>query len=159
MRRFFAILALMVATTVAAHAQSIRFGESIPSLNLQSSIDETLAIYNRDYVCLIFAHSESKPCVDAMRNFAPTAQAISKQCAIVVITTESELNKASIVERLGIEDYILAFDSNGRTFKAFGINYVPFAVIYRTKNSHIEWFGPMHHIETSTFQKTSRRSK
>ena len=159
MRRFFAILTLMVATTVVAHAQSIRLGEPVPSLSLQSSIDETLALYNRDYVCLIFAHSESEPCVDAIRDFAPTAEDISKQCAIVVITTESELDKDSIVERLGVEDYILAFDSQGRTFKAFGIQYVPFAVVYRTKNSRIEWFGPMHHIETSTFQKTSKHSK
>lgn len=159
MRRFFAILTLMVATTVVAHAQSIRLGEPVPSLSLQSSIDEILALYNRDYVCLIFAHSESEPCVDAIRDFAPTAEDISKQCAIVVITTESELDKDSIVERLGVEDYILAFDSQGRTFKAFGIHYVPFAVVYRTKNSRIEWFGPMHHIETSTFQKTSKHSK
>lgn len=159
MRRFFAILTLMVAATVVAHAQSIRLGEPVPSLSLQSSIDETLALYNRDYVCLIFAHSESEPCVDAIRDFAPTAEDISKQCAIVVITTESELDKDSIVERLGVEDYILAFDSQGRTFKAFGIHYVPFAVVYRTKNSRIEWFGPMHHIETSTFQKTSKHSK
>lgn len=159
MRRFFAILLFMVATTVGTQAQSIRLGEPVPSLSLQSSIDETLAIYNRDYVCLIFAHSESKPCVDALRNFAPTAEAISKQCAIVVITSESELDREVITERLGVEDYILAFDSQGRTFKAFGIHYVPFAVIYRTKNSHIEWFGPMHHIETSTFQRTSKRSK
>lgn len=159
MRRFFAILTLMVATTVVAHAQSIRLGEPVPSLSLQSSIDEPLALYNRDYVCLIFAHSESEPCVDAIRDFAPTAEDISKQCAIVVITTESELDKDSIVERLGVEDYILAFDSQGRTFKAFGIHYVPFAVVYRTKNSRIEWFGPMHHIETSTFQKTSKHSK
>lgn len=159
MRRFFAILLLMVATSVGVHAQSIRLGESVPALSLQSSIDETLAIYNRDYVCLIFAHSESQPCVDAIRNFAPTAEAIGKQCAIVVITTENELDKEAVAERLGAEDYILAFDSQGRTFKSFGIHYVPFAVVYRTKNSRIEWFGPMHHIETSTFQRTSKRSK
>lgn len=156
MRRFFAILFLMMATTVGVQAQSIRLGESVPALSLQSSIDETLAIYNRDYVCLIFAHSESKPCVDAIRDFAPTAKAISKQCAIVVITTENELDKEAVTERLDAEDYILAFDGQGRTFKSFGIHYVPFAVVYRTKNSRIEWFGPMHHIEPSTLKNSSR---
>ena len=157
MRRFLAILAIMMATTVAAHAQSIRLGETIPTINVSPSVDETLALYNRDYTCLIFAHSESQPCVDAMRNFRATAEEISLSCAIVVITSESEADSEAIIERLGIEEYIVAFDENNRTLKAFGIHYVPFAVVYRTKNSRIEWFGPITHFDKKTIKKLSNR--
>ncbi len=157
MRRILYILALMVATTVAAHAQSIRLGEAIPAISVSPTIDETLALYNRDYTCLIFAHSESKPCVEALRDFRATAEEIGLTCAIVVITGESEVDSEAIIERLGIEDYIVAFDDNNRTLRAFGINYVPFAVIYRTKNSRVEWFGPVHHMGRDIIDKISNR--
>ena len=157
MRRILYILALMVATTVAAHAQSIRLGETIPAISVSPTIDETLALYNRDYTCLIFAHSQSKPCIEALHDFGATAKEIDLSCAIVVITGEAEADSDAIVERLGIEDYILAFDDNNRTHKAFGIHYVPFAVIYRTKNSRIEWFGPLHHIKPEIIEEISNR--
>lgn len=157
MRRILAILTLMVATAVAAHAQSIRLGEPIPAISVSPAIDEELALYNRDYTCLIFAHSASTPCVEALRNFKATAEEIHLSCAIVIITGEAESNREEIVERLGIEEYIVAFDDNNRTLRAFGINYVPFAVIYRTKNSRVEWFGPMHHLRRDTIEEISNR--
>ncbi len=157
MRRILAILTLMVATAVTAHAQSIRLGEPIPTISVSPAINEELALYNRDYTCLIFAHSESAPCVEALRNFKATAEEIHLSCAIVIITGEAESNSEAIIERLGIEEYIVAFDENNRTLRAFGINYVPFAVIYRTKNSRVEWFGPVHHMGRDIIEKISKR--
>jgi hypothetical protein len=84
--------------------------------------------------------------VDAMSNFNSTAERLNSQCAIVIITGEAEENSAEITERLSAENYILAFDDNNNTLKAFGINYVPFVVIYRNKNSRVKWFGPIHHL-------------
>ena len=146
MRHLLAIIALLCATAVGVSAQSIRLGGQIPALSLTTDIDDTLAMYNRDYTCLIFAHSQSKPCVDALRNFADTAKSIDKQCAIVVMTGETEEDSEAIIQRLNIEDYTVAFDDNNRTIKAFGIQYVPFVVIYRTKNERVMWFGPIHHL-------------
>ena len=149
----------MCATTLGASAQSVRLGEPVPTLNVTPHISDMLDIYNREYTCLIFVHSESKPCVEAMRNFAATAKSIEKQCAIAFITSEDESNRDAIVERLGIEDYNLAFDHNNRTFKAFGIQYAPFVVIYRTKNSRIEWFGPIHHLGGVVIERLNQRHK
>ena len=157
MRHIFAIIAIICATAVGASAQSVRLGEPIPSMHVSPNLDDALEMYKRDYTCLIFAHSESAPCVDAMHNFANTAQSIERQCAIVVITNESESDRELIIERLNIEDYILAFDNNNRTFKAFGIQYAPFVVIYRTKNSRIEWFGPIHQLNHNTFRQISKQ--
>lgn len=149
----------MCATTLGASAQSVRLGEPVPTLNVTPHIGDMLDIYNRDYTCLIFVHSESKPCVEAMRNFAATAKSIEKQCAIAFITSEDESNRDAIVERLGIEDYNIAFDHNNRTFKAFGIQYAPFVVIYRNKNSRIEWFGPIHHLGGVVIERLNQRQK
>jgi hypothetical protein len=146
MRHLLAIVAFICATAFSANAQSIRLDETIPALSVTTNLDETLAMYNRDYTCLIFAHSESKPCVDAMSNFNSTAERLNSQCTIVIITGEAEENSAVITERLSAENYILAFDDNNNTLKAFGINYVPFVVIYRNKNSRVKWFGPIHHL-------------
>ena len=157
MRRFLTILAIMMATTVAAHAQSIRLGETIHAINVSPSVDETLALYNRDYTCLIFAHSESGPCVDAMREFNAIAKQIDLACAIVIITVEDSADSKGIIQRLDIEDYILAFDVDNRTLNAFGIQYVPFAVVYRSKNSRIEWFGPMHHVDDYMLEKIRKQ--
>ena len=157
MRHIFAIIAIICATAVYSSAQSVRIGEPIPSLHVSPNIEDSISVYDRDYTCLIFAHSESAPCVKAMQNFATTAQSIEKQCAIVVITNESESDREIIIERLNIDNYVLAFDNNSRTFKAFGIQYAPFVVIYRTKNSRIEWFGPIHQLNSNIFKQISKR--
>ena len=157
MRHLIAILAIVMASTIGAQAQSMRLGESVPTISVSPSIDETLELYNRNYTCLIFAHSQSEPCIDALREFQATAEQIKRTCAIVIITSEAEIEEDAIVERLGIDDYILAFDNDNRTFKNFGISYVPFAVVYRNKNSRIEWFGPIHHLESKTIKNLSNR--
>ena len=157
MRRLFAILVLICATVIGAHAQSIRLGEQVPALSITYSIDETLELYNRDYTCLIFAHSDSKPCADAMHSFAATAPSIERDCAIVVVTCEAESDRENITERLKAHEYILAFDDNYNTFKAFGIHYVPFVVIYRNKNSRIVWFGPIHQLNKDTLRQLRNR--
>ena len=157
MRYLFATIVLFCATAFGAHAQSIRLGEQVPALSVTSDINETLELYNRDYTCLIFAHSDSKPCVDAMHGFAATAPAIERDCAIVVVTCEDESEREVIAERLKAKDYILAFDDNNSTYKAFGIHYVPFVVIYRNKNSRIEWFGPIHHLDKETIKQFRNR--
>lgn len=157
MRRLFAILVLFCATAFGAHAQSIRLGEQVPDLSVTPDINETLELYNRDYTCLIFAHSDSKPCADAMHSFAATAPSIERDCAIVVVTCEAESDRDIITERLKAREYILAFDDNNSTFKAFGIHYVPFVVIYRNKNSRIEWFGPIHQLNKDTIRQFRNR--
>ena len=157
MRHLFAIIVLICATVFGAHAQSIRLGEQIPALSITSDINETLELYNRDYTCLIFAHSESSPCVDAMHNFAATAISLQRDCTIVVVTCEAESDRDIITERLKAEEYILAFDNDNNTFKAFGIHYVPFVVIYRNKNSRIEWFGPIHQLGKNTIKQFRNR--
>lgn len=157
MRRIILILALVLATAVGAYAQSIRLGEPIPAVSVSTDLGETLDIYNRDYVCLVFAHSESKPCIEAMANFRTTALDISDHCAIVVITNENEADRSIIAERLSAEDHIVAFDIDNRTFRAFGIHYVPFVVVYRSRNSHIEWFGPIHQLDSKLFDPKRKR--
>lgn len=157
MRVIFAIIAIICATTIEVSAQSVRLGEPIPSIHATPNIEDALAAYNREYTCLIFAHSESKPCVDAMRNFEPMAKSIERECAIVVITNEDAQDSEAIIERLNIENYILTFDDNNRTFRAFGIQYAPFAVIYKTKNSRIKWFGPIHHLDNTIIQEIRKR--
>ena len=157
MRRLLAIIVILLASALAAHAQSIRLEETIPTVSVEPSIDETLKLYNREYTCLIFVHSESEPCAEAMRNFRAIAEMIYRTCAIVVITGEDASESEAIAERLDIEDYILAFDVDNRTLKAFGINYVPFAVVYRNKNSRIEWFGPLRSFDEEIIDKLSNR--
>lgn len=157
MRHLFAIIALICATALGAHAQSIRLGEQVPALSVTSDINEILELYNRDYTCLIFVHSDSEPCVDAMHTFAATAPYIERDCAIVVVTCEAESEREAITKRLKTEQYILAFDDENSTFKAFGIHYVPFVVIYRNKNSRIEWFGPIHQLGKNTIKQFRNR--
>lgn len=157
MRYFFAIIALICTTAIGASAQCVRLGKPIPSIHITPDIDDITKNHDCDYTCLIFAHSESMPCVEAMRNFEDKAKNMAKECVIVVITNEDAQNREAIIEQLNIQNYILAFDDNNRTFKAFGIHYAPFAVIYRTKSSRIEWFGPIHQLDSAIIRKISNR--
>ena len=82
---------------------------------------------------------------------------VGKSSLFNLITGEDSADSKDIIQRLDIEDYILAFDVDNRTLNAFGIQYVPFAVVYRSKNSRIEWFGPMHHVDDYMLEKIRKQ--
>ena len=70
---------------------------------------------------------------------------------IVLVTKERPDNHTEIVERLGTDKYTIAYDIDGKTYRSFGINFVPFGIVYSTKRKRVESFGPVENICNGTY--------
>lgn len=149
MRYILTILALVMAIAVDADAQSIRLGDRIPDTQFGKELD----VAYKEHVCLAFINTESAPCLSAVESIVNIIGAHSRSIELVFVCNQApgcEKDIAHITE--GIK-HTMAYDSEARIFKAYGIEYVPYMVIYSTKRSRIEWFGSMRQLSEKTIEQ------
>lgn len=148
MRYFYTILLLVILTHLDVNAQRVRLGERLPDVKVESEFGTRLQDTNKDFVCLVFINSHSKPCIDEVRKIDPN---LLYDMDIILVTQEHPETKDEIIARLGTSQYSIAFDIENKTFRSFGIRYVPFCVIYKERNRRIEWFGPTDRLVSRTY--------
>ena len=148
MRYFYAILLLVILTHLDVNAQRVRLGERLPDVKVESEFGTRLQDTNKDFVCLVFINSHSKPCIDEVRKIDPN---LLYDMELILVTQEQPNTKDEITSRLGTSQYSIAFDIEDKTFRSFGIRYVPFCVIYKQRNRRIEWFGPTDRLVSNTY--------
>lgn len=147
----------MLFTASAAMAQNIRLGERIPAIDIHATMGTHLDHIETDYVCLVFIHSSSLPCIEALDEFAPIADCVKQQMSVVLITPEDPDGKKELLTRFVDDNTSVAFDRDYKTFSAFGINFAPFGVIYDTKRSHAEWFGSIQQLDVEILTEITQR--
>ncbi len=146
MKRIAIIVAMMLAAVTHVQAQNLRLGEKVPSINVDSKLGKELNLGTKEYVCMIFIHSESLPCIKAFADMGDMRTTLLDNLDIVLVTTEQRDIEADIAQRIDTLGMTLAFDTERKTFKAFGINYVPFCVIFDKRRSKAQWFGPVNQL-------------
>ena len=148
LKHFFTIFILLCVATFDTKAQSIRLGERIPEIDVASIYGSKLEYADKDLMCMVFINSKSTPCIEAIRNLDTSLLEIMN---IVLVTSERIDHYDEILNRLDCRRFAIAHDVDGKTFKSFGINYVPYGVIYDTNRKRIEWFGPIQHLGGGTY--------
>lgn len=149
MRRILTILAIIMATAIEADAQSIRLGDRIPDIPLSQELD----VAYRDYVCLMFINTASAPSLTAIENITTIVKEWAPNMELVFVCNQApgcEKDIAHLTE--GIK-HTMAYDSEARIFKAFGIEYVPYMVIYSTRRNRIVWFGSTRQFNDNTIEQ------
>lgn len=139
-------LTALLGITTNAEAQTIRLGERIPDISVESEYGRSLEQIASSYVCLIFIHSDSAPCINAVNAIESIEEIHNEAIHKVLVTYEGVEDEHSIRNRITLRNYTLAFDNEQRTFDAFEVSYVPFGVIYDTRRNRIHWFGPLHQL-------------
>jgi len=141
------ILAIAMSASVA-EAQHLKLGERLPSIDVDSSVGSDLKLVDRAYTCIVFMHSESKPSVDAIREFSKMTLSLRGHLAVVLITPEQDGFEQEVLNSFTSSDTILAFDNDYRTFENFNVSHIPFAVIYDTKSRRVKWFGSLMQLSS-----------
>lgn len=158
MRRFITIAFAVLFTASAALAQNIRLGERIPAIDIDATMGTHLDHIETEYVCLVFIHSSSLPCIEALEEFVVVADEVKQQMSVVLITPERHDDEKELLARFVDDNTSVAFDRDYKTFNAFGINFAPFGVIYDTKRCRAQWFGSIQQLDTATlWQITQQR--
>ena len=156
------IMIIMVAFIVwcgQTNAQNIRLGEKIPEISVESVLGDQLRMIKQEYTCLIFMHSKCEPCVKALPDFHKIASPLGDKLAVVLLTNESRDMEEHLQREFGSYVTSIAFDRNKHTYRAFGINFVPFGVIYNTKSRRIEWFGSIQQLDNKQLQTICKPQK
>ncbi|MBO5832320.1 MAG: redoxin domain-containing protein [Alistipes sp.] len=143
MRYTLIILSLLLSFATEVSAQRVRIGERIPDIEVQSEYGPKLEYIENDYTCLVFINSHSAPCIEALKHINSD---MLYDTDIVLVTKEKPENHSEIVKRLGTDQYTIAYDVEGKTYRSFGVNYVPFSVIYSTKRKRVESFGSVEYL-------------
>lgn len=146
MKRIAIIVAIMLAVATNVEAQNLRLGEKVPAISLDSELGKELNLGTKEYVCMIFIHSESTPCIDAFANMGDVRTTLLENLDIVLVTAEQRDIESDITQRIDTLGMTLAFDTERKTFKSFGINYVPYCVIFDKRRGKAQWFGPVKQL-------------
>lgn len=142
----------------AASAQSLRLGEPIPDIDIISAMGPELKQMRREFVCLVFVHPDSKPCIEALTKFQEVDNALANDMSVVLITYTGQKNRA-IMQPFVDRNTTVAFDNKQHTFRNFGIEHVPFSVIYCHKHRRTLWFGTLNQLDRATAEEVIKNHK
>lgn len=157
MRRIYIILVAIIALCSSVSAQNIRLGEKIPEISVESIHGEDLRNIEHEHTCIVFMHSQCQPCIAALPLFYQAAAPYGDRLAIVLLTNEPKEMEEVLAEKFGSFVTSIAFDKGAHTYRSFGINFVPFAVIYNTKSRRIEWFGSMQQLDDNVLNNICKQ--
>ena len=136
--RFFATLLTTLLLSFNAMGENIIVGERLPDISIRKWLMDTQPS-DAEYTCILFYHSESKLCQKSLEFIEQYIATHNKSLNVIIITKE-EYSRAGVTLTRHLNDYTgVAFDDNGRTFRYFGVKYIPFCVISR-KNRAV-WCG------------------
>ena len=130
---FFTLLLSLGAT-----AENIVVGDRVPDLSIRQWLMDSQPS-DAEYTCYIFYHSQSGLCNKSLENIRQYAAGSNSSLNVVIITKE-EYSSAGVKLTRYLNDHTgVAFDDNGRTFRYFGVKYIPFCVVSHKKR--VVWCG------------------
>ena len=139
MRRVLIALAFIFGSIVTAHSQNITTGKVVPDLKIKQWLMD-LRPDDADYTCVMFYHSESPQCHKYVSHIKSITKQASERINVIIITKEKYADAGvTLTEHLG-GNVCVAFDDAGRSFRNFGIKFIPFCVIYNKKRI-AQWCG------------------
>ena len=140
MKRLFLCTILALLSFSDGVCQSVIVGDKLPSNIFQRRWLMDIQPDEADYTCILFYHSESELCKQSLRRIKQLIKDNAPQFNLVIITKEN-YSKAGVALTEHLADNIgVAFDDRGRTFRYFGVKFIPFCVIGDSKRRAV-WCG------------------
>lgn len=138
MKRFFTVILAIFALTLNAAAENVIIGDKLPDMSIKKWLMDTQPS-DAEYTCILFFHSKSDLCQKTLSKLKRYTKQWGEKLNLIIITKEnySEVGVSltqHLDERIGV-----AFDDNGRTFRYFGVKFIPYCVISQKKR--VEWCG------------------
>lgn len=137
MRHILLMFAALTLSMHLAHGQKLIIGGRAPELKVKEWATTKPAESGPRLIEFFF--SGSKPSVDRLTQVDAIAKTFNGRLTVIVITKEPKDKVMSILSPSS-RSYFVAMDDNGRSFDAYGIQFVPFCVIIDNKG-RIAWFG------------------
>ena len=139
MRKFLSVLIAVIGAATLANAQSVITGEVAPDLKVKQWLMD-LQPEEADYTCIVFYHSESPQCRKWLGRVKSLTQSVEAKINVIILTKEKYGDAGvTLTEHLGANTCV-AFDDEGRSFRNYGVKFIPFCVICNKKRIAL-WCG------------------
>ncbi len=139
MKKTILALAAALLTLAAANAENIVIGEKLPETRFRKWLMD-LQPDAADYTCILFYHSESPLCRRCLQRIKGMVSKYGTKLNVIIVTKEDYATAGvTLTEYLG-DRIAVAFDDGGRTFRYFGVKFIPFCVVSDRKRRAV-WCG------------------
>ena len=150
MKRLFIIIFVFFALPLSLKAQNTIIGDRMPEVSLKKWLMDAQP-EEAEYSCWLFYHSESRLCQQALEKIKRHIDKYEKVLNLTIITKE-EHKDAGVTLTKHLKEYVgVAFDDGGRTFRNFGVKYIPYCVISR--KNRVVWCGNAAMLNDQTIEK------
>lgn len=139
MKRTILLTFIALVASLAVRAQEIVIGERVPDFRPTEWLGAAPSENDRRATLLVFYHTESQPCVEALPYVDSLARSM-KNGRVIVVAMESKERIAPSLVRYMSERFYVAIDRSERVFQSYGIRYVPFGVLVDPKG-RAQWIG------------------
>jgi hypothetical protein len=145
------LLAILFSATTYVKAENIVIGDKLPDIRLQSWLMD-MQPDQASYTCILFYHTESELCKRSLKQIKRLVKANAPHFNMIIITKE-DYKSAGVALTEHLADNIgVAFDDRGRTFRYFGVKFIPFCVICNKKRIAL-WCGHAGGLTQQTLEK------
>ncbi len=127
MKKLLVFILLLGLAAPTALAQKLIIGEKAPDLRVKEWLSERRPTDGRAQF-IEFYHSSSKVSNDRLAILDQIAKKYAEKMDVIVIAKEPSDKVAAIIKPQE-RNFCVALDDEGRTFKAYAIQYVPFSVV------------------------------
>lgn len=141
-------------TTLTLSAQRVEVGYYAPRIEGVEWISDPYVASNK-YLLVEFFHSTNQDCRARIEVCNSLARDYRNSLEVVMFTREPSEQVASML----LHDYqyfYVGVDESGKLFRAFGTNYVPYAVVINPKG-RIVWTGNPTLLTKDTLEKLLRQ--
>lgn len=140
MKRKAVLTAAAALIWLAGAAQGVAIGEKIPDLKADRWVGSRKPMAQPSKMMLIeFFHPANPECIDRLAVIDGWAKKYPAALTVAIISREDSPETTAILERVSPPCYA-GLDAAGRTFGAFGVQYVPYAVLADPRGRVI-WMG------------------
>lgn len=136
----FTFLVILATAFSAARlpAQKLVIGERAPEVKIQKWLISQPTMDGKA-VMVEFFHPSNEKSGERIAKLNALASANNSNIVVVVMAKDESGNAVQMLTS-GSPSYYPAIDDGGKTFTAFGVKYIPYAVLY-DKRGRILWLG------------------
>lgn len=150
MKQLLIIIFAIITLPLSIKAQNIIIGDKMPEISVRKWLMDSEP-NEAEYSCLLFYHSQSHLCQEALITIKQHINTYGDKLNLKIITKENYKN-AGVALTEHLKDRIgVAFDDAGKTFKDFGVKFIPFCVISR--KNRVVWCGNAAQLNSYTINK------
>lgn len=139
MKKFIILLTLIIGFATKADAENIVLGEKLPDMRISAWLMD-LQPDDAPYTCILFHHSESPLCDKVIKRAKRLINKHKSEFRLIIVTKEEYAAAGVALTEHLADNTGVAFDERGRTFRAFGVKFIPFCIISDSKNRAL-WCG------------------